>query len=161
MCNIFSFFWQLFKALVNVHGTVVCKDKCGPSVSVTLMRLADKHNKERQTVSLTDGSSEFLFSDIIPGKYILEVCCLFYTSIFSLDLLYINLALLLSTLLSTWHNIVIKVIVYADVLKLPILCFLASLVVDGWRSCSSHYVVISLYASLCRWIFVPSCMLVN
>lgn len=60
------------QALVNLHGAVVCKEKCGPSVSVTLVRLAAKRNEERKTVSLTDGS-EFLFSNVLPGKYRLEV----------------------------------------------------------------------------------------
>lgn len=61
------------QALVNIHGAVVCKEKCGPSVSVTLVRLAGKRNEERKTVSLTDESSEFLFSSVFPGKYRLEV----------------------------------------------------------------------------------------
>lgn len=66
-------FWSVIKALVNVLGTVACKEKCGPSVSVTLLRLARKRTEERKTVSLTDSSSEFLFSNVIPGKYRLEV----------------------------------------------------------------------------------------
>lgn len=64
---------EFSQALVNIHGAVVCKEKCGPSVSVTLVRLAGKHNEERKTVSLTDESSEFLFSSVFPGKYRLEV----------------------------------------------------------------------------------------
>lgn len=60
------------KALVNVRGTVACKEKCGASVSVTLVSLAGKRNEER-TVSLTDKSSEFLFQNVIPGKYRFEV----------------------------------------------------------------------------------------
>ncbi|XP_034210549.1 nodal modulator 1 isoform X2 [Prunus dulcis] len=61
-----------FEALVNVRGTVACKEKCGASVSVTLVSLAGKRNEER-TVSLTDKSSEFLFQNVIPGKYRFEV----------------------------------------------------------------------------------------
>ncbi|KAF3436558.1 hypothetical protein FNV43_RR23650 [Rhamnella rubrinervis] len=64
---------EFSQALVNVRGAVICKEKCGPSVSVTLLRLADKHNEGRKTVSLTNESSEFLFTDVIPGKYRLEV----------------------------------------------------------------------------------------
>ncbi|BBG92681.1 Carbohydrate-binding-like fold, partial [Prunus dulcis] len=60
------------QALVNVRGTVACKEKCGASVSVTLVSLAGKRNEER-TVSLTDKSSEFLFQNVIPGKYRFEV----------------------------------------------------------------------------------------
>ncbi|BFG23849.1 hypothetical protein CerSpe_101230 [Prunus speciosa] len=61
------------QALVNVRGTVACKEKCGASVSVTLVSLAGKRNEERRTVSLTDKSSEFLFQNVIPGKYRFEV----------------------------------------------------------------------------------------
>ena len=61
------------QALVNIHGAVACKETCGPSVSVTLISLVGKRNEERKTVSLTDESSEFLFSSIFPGKYRLEV----------------------------------------------------------------------------------------
>ncbi|PKI33910.1 hypothetical protein CRG98_045692, partial [Punica granatum] len=61
------------KALVNVLGHVECKEKCGPSVSVTLTRLANKHGGERKTVELSNDSSEFIFSDVLPGKYRLEV----------------------------------------------------------------------------------------
>ncbi|XP_027348835.1 nodal modulator 1 isoform X2 [Abrus precatorius] len=64
---------EFSQALVNIHGAVACKEKCGPSVSVTLMRQVDKHNEERKTISLTPESDEFLFSDVIPGKYRLEV----------------------------------------------------------------------------------------
>lgn len=61
------------KALVNVLGTVACKENCGPSVSVTLVRSAGEHDEERETVSLSENSSEFLFSDVIPGNYRIEV----------------------------------------------------------------------------------------
>ncbi|XP_062143584.1 uncharacterized protein LOC133851267 [Alnus glutinosa] len=64
---------EFSQALVNVHGTVACKENCGPLVSVTLVRFAGKRNEERKTVSLTDNSSEFLFSNVVPGKYRLEV----------------------------------------------------------------------------------------
>ncbi|XP_058740226.1 uncharacterized protein LOC131612447 isoform X2 [Vicia villosa] len=61
------------EALVNVCGAVVCKEECGPFVSVTLVRQGAKHNEVRKTISLTSESSELLFSDVIPGKYRLEV----------------------------------------------------------------------------------------
>ena len=60
--------------MVNVRGNVACKEKCGPSVSVTLLRLGDRRNAERKTVRLSEDSNEFLFSNVIPGKYRLEVC---------------------------------------------------------------------------------------
>ena len=65
--------------MVNIHGAVSCKEKCGPFVSVTLVRQVDKHNEERKTISLTTESSEFLFSDVIPGKYSLEVGLFLYS----------------------------------------------------------------------------------
>jgi len=37
------------------------------------VRQVEKHNGERKTISLTPESSEFHFSDVIPGKYRLEV----------------------------------------------------------------------------------------
>ncbi|XP_041018341.1 nodal modulator 1 [Juglans microcarpa x Juglans regia] len=64
---------EFSQALVNVLGTVTCKENCGPSVSVALVRNAGKRDEERKTVSLTENSSEFLFSDVIPGNYRIEV----------------------------------------------------------------------------------------
>ncbi|KAE9598205.1 hypothetical protein Lal_00003964 [Lupinus albus] len=64
---------QFSQALVNIHGAVACKEKCGPSVSMTLVKQANKHNEEIKTIRLTTESSEFHFSDVIPGKYRLEV----------------------------------------------------------------------------------------
>lgn len=61
------------QAQVNVHGSVTCKEKCDSSVSVDLVRLDAKSNEERQTVGLTDQSNEFLFQNVLPGKYKLEV----------------------------------------------------------------------------------------
>ncbi|KAJ6390371.1 hypothetical protein OIU77_024562 [Salix suchowensis] len=60
-------------ALVNVRGSVTCKEKCGPLVSITLVRLAGKHTEEKKSVSLTNESDEFLFQNVAPGKYRLEV----------------------------------------------------------------------------------------
>ncbi|XP_062006215.1 uncharacterized protein LOC133723403 [Rosa rugosa] len=61
------------QALVTVSGTVACKEKCGTSVSVALNSIGGKRNEERKTVSLTDESSEFVFHNVIPGKYRVEV----------------------------------------------------------------------------------------
>ncbi|BAT86244.1 hypothetical protein VIGAN_04387700 [Vigna angularis var. angularis] len=64
---------EFSQALVNIHGAVSCKEKCGPFVHVTLVRQVEKHNGERKAISLTTESSEFQFSNVIPGKYRLEV----------------------------------------------------------------------------------------
>ncbi|VVB06611.1 unnamed protein product [Arabis nemorensis] len=62
---------EFSQARVNVHGSVTCKEKCGPSVSVALVGVAG--NRDKKTVFLTDESSQFHFSDILPGKYRVEV----------------------------------------------------------------------------------------
>ncbi|KAG7635346.1 unnamed protein product [Arabidopsis thaliana] len=62
---------EFSQARVNVHGSVTCKEKCGPSVSVVLVGAAG--DRDKKTVVLTDESSQFLFSDILPGKYRVEV----------------------------------------------------------------------------------------
>ncbi|XP_050236465.1 uncharacterized protein LOC126686455 [Mercurialis annua] len=64
---------EFSQALVNVLGSVTCKETCGSSVSVTLLKLAAKHTEERKSIMLTDESNEFLFPDVLPGKYRLEV----------------------------------------------------------------------------------------
>lgn len=64
---------KFYQAQVNVRGSVTCKEKCDSSVSVALVRSDTKNNEERQTVGLTDQSSEFLFQNVLPGKYGLEV----------------------------------------------------------------------------------------
>ncbi|XVF72762.1 hypothetical protein PTKIN_Ptkin12aG0146400 [Pterospermum kingtungense] len=64
---------EFSQALVNVLGTVVCKEKCGASVSVTLVTLGGKHKEGRKIASLTDESSQFMFSNVLPGTYRLEV----------------------------------------------------------------------------------------
>ncbi|XP_010523920.1 PREDICTED: nodal modulator 3 [Tarenaya hassleriana] len=65
------FFCKLIQARVNIHGSVTCKEKCGLSVSVTLVGVAG--NRDKKTVALTDESNEFHVSDVLPGKYRLEV----------------------------------------------------------------------------------------
>lgn len=70
------------QAQVNVIGSVMCMENCGSSVYVTLVRLGGSSKKERKTVSLTDQSSEFLFPNILPGKYRLEVLCLSFALLF-------------------------------------------------------------------------------
>ncbi|KAK2968332.1 hypothetical protein RJ640_021721 [Escallonia rubra] len=64
---------KFYQAQVNVRGSVACKEECGSSVSVTLRRLDSRNNQEKKTVSLTDQSSDFIFPNVLPGKYGLEV----------------------------------------------------------------------------------------
>ncbi|KAL3649360.1 hypothetical protein CASFOL_005763 [Castilleja foliolosa] len=63
---------KFYQAQVNVRGSVVCKDNCGPAVSVMLVRL-DGKSKEERSISLTDQSNEISFSNVLPGKYRVEV----------------------------------------------------------------------------------------
>ncbi|PSS14739.1 Nodal modulator 1 like [Actinidia chinensis var. chinensis] len=66
---------EFHQAQVNVLGAVTCKEKCGSSVFVTLVRLGTKSKEESKTVHLNDESHEFLFPNVLPGKYRLEVKC--------------------------------------------------------------------------------------
>lgn len=63
-----------------MHGSVTCKEKCGPSVAVALIGVAS--NRDKKTVVLIDESSQFHFSDILPGKYRVEVGSMVYYQIF-------------------------------------------------------------------------------
>ncbi|KAL3531546.1 hypothetical protein ACH5RR_010868 [Cinchona calisaya] len=64
---------KFYQAQVNVHGSVVCKEKCGSSISVTLVKLDGKGKEERKTSGLTGQSDEFMFLNVLPGKYRVEV----------------------------------------------------------------------------------------
>ncbi|KAL0457667.1 UNVERIFIED_CONTAM: Nodal modulator 1 [Sesamum latifolium] len=64
---------QFYQAQVNVRGSVVCKDECGSSISVVLVRLDGKSKEEKRSINLSDQSSEFSFSNVLPGKYRVEV----------------------------------------------------------------------------------------
>ncbi|XP_076883578.1 uncharacterized protein LOC143532402 [Bidens hawaiensis] len=64
---------KFYQAQVNVGGSVTCKEKCDSSVFVDLVKLDAKSNEERQTVGLTGQSSEFLFQNVLPGKYKLQI----------------------------------------------------------------------------------------
>ncbi|KAK6941103.1 hypothetical protein RJ641_030634 [Dillenia turbinata] len=64
---------EFSQAQVSLRGTVSCKETCGSSVSVTLVKSAGKSKGTTKTFSLTGESSEFLFQNVFPGKYKLEV----------------------------------------------------------------------------------------
>lgn len=64
---------EFSQAQVNIHGKVACKEKCDSHISIMLVRLGAKSNRDRKTVRLTDDHDEFTFSNIFPGKYRLEV----------------------------------------------------------------------------------------
>ncbi|KAL5996452.1 hypothetical protein ACLOJK_026531 [Asimina triloba] len=64
---------QFSQALVDIHGSVTCKETCGRSVAVSLIRPGSGSKKEIKTVTLTDASNSFIFPKVFPGKYRLEV----------------------------------------------------------------------------------------
>lgn len=68
-------FFSETQALVDIHGTVLCKEKCDPSISISLLTLVGRSRKERSTFTLTHESSDFRFPKVSPGKYWLEVSC--------------------------------------------------------------------------------------
>ncbi|XP_031497491.1 uncharacterized protein LOC116262346 [Nymphaea colorata] len=61
---------EFSQAQVNILGAVICKEQCSKSVFVSLTSLL---SKEMRTVVLGDGSSEFVFPNVLPGKYRLQV----------------------------------------------------------------------------------------
>ncbi|CAI9104879.1 OLC1v1003663C1 [Oldenlandia corymbosa var. corymbosa] len=64
---------NFYQAQVNVHGSVVCKERCGSSISVKLVKVDGKGKEKAKTSSLTGQSNEFMFLNILPGKYRIEV----------------------------------------------------------------------------------------
>ncbi|OIT32898.1 phd finger protein male meiocyte death 1 [Nicotiana attenuata] len=64
---------KFYQAQVSIHGSVVCKERCDSSVSLTLLRLDGKSKDEKKTIGLANESNEFFFSNFLPGKYRVEV----------------------------------------------------------------------------------------
>ncbi|KAL9250005.1 BOS complex subunit NOMO1-like protein [Drosera capensis] len=64
---------EFSQAQVDIHGNVVCKEKCDASTSVTLVALSGRGEELKKTTWLTDDSDKFIFTDVFPGKYRLEV----------------------------------------------------------------------------------------
>ncbi|XP_016491513.2 uncharacterized protein LOC107811149 [Nicotiana tabacum] len=64
---------KFYQAQVSIHGSVVCKERCDSSVSLTLLRLDGKSKDEKKTIGLANESNEFFFSNVLPGKYRVEV----------------------------------------------------------------------------------------
>ncbi|XP_038980298.1 nodal modulator 1 [Phoenix dactylifera] len=64
---------EFVQALVDIHGTVLCKENCNQNVSISLVRLVDAGMQERRTIALTHESGDFMFQKVFPGRYRLEV----------------------------------------------------------------------------------------
>ncbi|KAJ3676057.1 hypothetical protein LUZ60_003469 [Juncus effusus] len=63
---------EFFQTQVSIFGEVICKEKCGTDISLTLVR-AGGSVKERKTVKLGKDGRNFAFSKVLPGKYTLEI----------------------------------------------------------------------------------------
>ncbi|KAJ0979944.1 hypothetical protein J5N97_015418 [Dioscorea zingiberensis] len=64
---------EFFQAQVNIQGTVLCKEKCTQSISVSLVRLVGNDMEEKKTISVDNESGDFMFAKVFPGKYRLEI----------------------------------------------------------------------------------------
>ncbi|CAA7388395.1 unnamed protein product [Spirodela intermedia] len=64
---------EFLQAQVNIYGNVVCKDKCSPSISITLSRSDDMGLDEKRTIFLSQESCDFIFPKVFPGKYQIQV----------------------------------------------------------------------------------------
>lgn len=51
----------------------MCKERSGSSISVKLVKLDGKGKEELKTSSLIGQSNEFMFLNVLPGKYKIEV----------------------------------------------------------------------------------------
>lgn len=58
---------------VNVHGKILCKEKCNQNILILLVRLAGGVEHETKTTSLEQDNVNFMFTKVFPGKYHLEV----------------------------------------------------------------------------------------
>ncbi|ONK63217.1 uncharacterized protein A4U43_C07F12600 [Asparagus officinalis] len=63
---------EFSQAQVDIHGTVLCKEICGPSISLSLVRQVRDNAQDERTITLSQGST-FIFTKVFPGKYLLEV----------------------------------------------------------------------------------------
>nr|CAD1833216.1 unnamed protein product [Ananas comosus var. bracteatus] len=64
---------EFFQSQVNIGGKVICKEKCNPNISLSLVRVAGEVNQESKTTTLSHESSDFMFTKVFPGKYQLEI----------------------------------------------------------------------------------------
>ncbi|CAA6653957.1 unnamed protein product [Spirodela intermedia] len=59
---------EFLQAQVNIYGNVVCKDKCSPSISITLSRSDDMGLDEKRTIFLSQESCDFIFPKVFPAS---------------------------------------------------------------------------------------------
>lgn len=63
---------EFHQALVNVHGTVQCKDKCSSAITVSLISQV-RGSGDRRSMAIRGETGDFSFHDLLPGKYQLEI----------------------------------------------------------------------------------------
>ena len=64
---------EFIKALVDICGSVICKEGCDSLVSTSLTSLAMRGSEKLNSLSLTNESSDFIFEKILPSAWCLEV----------------------------------------------------------------------------------------
>ncbi|KAJ3691869.1 hypothetical protein LUZ61_021033 [Rhynchospora tenuis] len=64
---------EFSQSQVSIHGEIICKEKCSSDVSLSLVRLTGGSVQDRKMFKLGSDSGAFVFSKVLPGKYILEV----------------------------------------------------------------------------------------
>uniref|UniRef100_A0A453EWB4 Carbohydrate-binding-like fold protein n=1 Tax=Aegilops tauschii subsp. strangulata TaxID=200361 RepID=A0A453EWB4_AEGTS len=64
---------EFSQSQVNVHGKILCKEKCNQNILLLLVRLAGGVKHETKTTSLEQDNANFVFTKVFPGKYRLEV----------------------------------------------------------------------------------------
>ncbi|XP_037405521.1 nodal modulator 1-like isoform X2 [Triticum dicoccoides] len=64
---------EFSQSQVNVHGKILCKEKCNRNILLLLVRLAKGVEHETKTTSLEQDNANFVFTKVFPGKYRLEV----------------------------------------------------------------------------------------
>ncbi|KAJ4775918.1 Nodal modulator 1 [Rhynchospora pubera] len=64
---------EFSQSQVSIHGEIICKEKCSSDVSLSLVRLTGGSVQDRKIFKLGSDSGAFVFSKVLPGKYILEV----------------------------------------------------------------------------------------
>lgn len=64
---------EFIQALVDIRGSVICKEGCDSSVSISLTSLAVRGSEKLKSLSSTNESSDFIFEKVLPGPWRLEV----------------------------------------------------------------------------------------
>eukprot|EP01018_Ginkgo_biloba_P008909 Gb_02734 [translate_table: standard] len=61
------------QALVDIRGSVICKETCSSLVSILLTSVDVKASKGIRSINLSNESNDFMFEKVLPGAYRLEI----------------------------------------------------------------------------------------